>query len=88
MKNKQYTNTKQNLEHLIINKARNIDDNIIVLDIKYLKEVQELYKQTYKAKSNPSQFRIISSYHIIDDKTMQIYVTDEYKDIILNDIDY
>ena len=84
MKNKQYTNTKQNLENIIISKLGNEDTNIIVLDIKYLKEVQELYKQTYKAKSEKSEFRIISSYDVIDDKTMQIFVTDEYKDTISN----
>lgn len=84
MKNKQYTNTKQNLEYVIINKLGNEDTNIIVLDLKYLKEVQELYKQTYKAKSDKSEFRIISSYDVIDDKSIQIYVTDEYKDMIIN----
>ena len=84
MKNKQYTNTKQNLEYVIINKLGNEDTNIIVLDIKHLKEVQELCKQTYKAQSNPSEFRIISSYDVIDDKTIQVYVTDEYKDMIIN----
>lgn len=74
--------TKSDLLSVIINNLSDKDENIIILDIKYLDEVKKIYNKTYKSKSGKSEFRIISSYDVIDYKTMQVYITDEYKDII------
>lgn len=73
---------------IVVNSYHGYDTNIVVSSTRYIEDMKKLYEKTIKSKSNNAEFRIISSYDIIDENMLQVFITDEYKDMILNDIDY
>lgn len=94
MNNKQSRNAKQisddiinNFEdelihELVLKDFNNDTTNSLVVDIKYLEDIKELYNSSYISQSKKREFRIISIYNILNNKDVQIEVTDEYKDIL------
>lgn len=63
------------------------DTNIIIASIDYLEDVKELYQGSIISTDSGLEFRYIYCYYVIDNEVIQVYVTDDYKELVNNKLD-